>query len=427
MTLALPTNMTSCLRIIATMSPEVTLCIRGAHAIGKSEGVYQGAALRFSDFYKNKDNCKRMVEAMGDSILRWNISDKPVTEWHYEMGIPVLERRLSQLTEGDIIGLPFLKDNKSTQFKPCDWLIHACEFPVVLFLDERNRALEGVRQSVFQLADSKMFYGNRLHAETFIVIAENVGDAYQVGQLDPAEISRTATILLNPDIEEWLDYAAKVGCHPIAIDFWRQHAIGNNEHSAMIMIENRGIFEPNKKYPDRRSWIKLDRELRRSKLYENPNDHLFYVMVGAFCGVEAASAFKQFFIENDKNVTAEEILSNWDKTKMKLIRDSQAHISSEKFLELGMKLTAYMSVNEVSQAQAIEFARFLHESPPEIRIATFTSALKNKKNIVRVWPHIESLIVLTTKRESVETITPPVSISTNEEEDESPANKRGIR
>jgi hypothetical protein len=113
-------------RLISSYGPEISICIRGRHAVGKSEGTYQSAQLLRDDFYKDPANQEKY-------------------NWTYEQGLPVIERRLSQLTEGDLTGMPDLSDGrKSTVFKPCDWLIDACDRPVVLFLDERNRALEGV-------------------------------------------------------------------------------------------------------------------------------------------------------------------------------------------------------------------------------------------------------------------------------------------
>ena len=70
--------------------------IRGKHGMGKSETVYQFAA---------------------------------------SVGLPVVERRASQMTEGDLVGLPVIEGNR-TAWNPPDWFKEACERPVVLFLDE---------------------------------------------------------------------------------------------------------------------------------------------------------------------------------------------------------------------------------------------------------------------------------------------------
>ena len=87
------------------------ILLRGRHGVGKSQVVYQ-----FAD----------------------------------GVGLPVVERRASQMTEGDLIGLPSV-DNGRTSWNPPDWFKTACETPVVLFLDEVDRATIEVRQGIFEL------------------------------------------------------------------------------------------------------------------------------------------------------------------------------------------------------------------------------------------------------------------------------------
>lgn len=394
MSLSLPISMKNMQRMMGMLSAERTLVVRGRHAVGKSEGIYQGAAIRRSDFYKSPENCARMIKALGGSVPYLNARNR-VTEWSYEMGLPVIERRLSQMTEGDIIGLPVMdQGNRSTQFRPVDWLIQSCDFPVVLFLDERNRALEGVKQAVFQLADSKAFYGNRLHAETFVSIAENIGDAYTVNQSDPAEVSRGAIVELNPSKAEWLDYVT-TRCDMSLVEFCRQ----NEKH-----IEHDGIFEANKKYPDRRAWVALDEELRGHKLYDNVEDPMFYVLTGAFLGVEVAGLFKKFCAERDRQVSAADILKDWDKCKAKI-----GQTSNEIYVELIAKLGDWLAKdkNLLDVDQAIELARFMHDLPAEPRMTLWTKLQKSAKNLVQVHPMIMDLIVRTAGHGNTADLVPP--------------------
>ena len=226
---AQPVDMQQFQSLLTDLSPDISVCVRGRHAIGKSEGVYQAAEKLKNDLYKDEERCATVVKAFGGAI---KTSGGYVTEWSYDLGTPVVERRLSQMTEGDIIGLPFREGEDtfsetgarltfaSTQFKPCDWLIISAEFPVLLFLDERNRALPGVKQAVFQLTDSKAFYGTNLHPQTRIAIAENVGGDYQVEACDAAEVSRCATVHLVPPVEEFLAYI-KGKVHPLMLEFLR--------------------------------------------------------------------------------------------------------------------------------------------------------------------------------------------------------------
>jgi midasin (ATPase involved in ribosome maturation) len=65
------------------------------------------------------------------------------------LGMKVIDRRLSQMTEGDLLGLPSIVDG-TTQWNPPDWFHEACEHGVILFLDEMNRATREVQQGAFQ-------------------------------------------------------------------------------------------------------------------------------------------------------------------------------------------------------------------------------------------------------------------------------------
>ena len=70
-----------------------------------------------------------------NDIPKLNIADRVVYQLAANAGLPVVERRASQMTEGDLVGLPSVEGNR-TSFNPPDWFKQACEEPVCLFLDE---------------------------------------------------------------------------------------------------------------------------------------------------------------------------------------------------------------------------------------------------------------------------------------------------
>ena len=89
------------------------ILIRGRHGVGKSEVVYQLAA---------------------------------------DLGLPVVERRASQMTEGDLLGMPSpeaveVNGQQGSKFNPFEWFLRACTSPC-LFLDEVDRATTEVRQGI---------------------------------------------------------------------------------------------------------------------------------------------------------------------------------------------------------------------------------------------------------------------------------------
>ena len=174
---------------------------RGRHGIGKSEVIYQIAE---------------------------------------GLGLPVVERRASQMTEGDLIGLPST-DGSVTSFNPPDWYKECCEEARLLFLDEVDRATPEVRQGIFELTDSRKLNGHSLHPDTVVFAAVNGGEhgaQYQVGEMDPAELDRWTVFDLEPSVEDWLNWA-KDNAEPILWDF-----INNNRQH----LEHEGEFEPNKVY-----------------------------------------------------------------------------------------------------------------------------------------------------------------------------------
>ena len=90
------------------LNARLPVLLRGRHGVGKSQVVYQIAESR---------------------------------------NLPVIERRASQMTEGDLLGLPDTADTaingrKATTWNAPDWLVTACEQPVVLVLDEVDRATQ---------------------------------------------------------------------------------------------------------------------------------------------------------------------------------------------------------------------------------------------------------------------------------------------
>ena len=224
--------------------------LRGRHGIGKSTVVYQ---------YAN------------------------------HIGKPVVERRASQMTEGDLVGLPSISDN-STSFNPPDWFKQACDMPCVLFLDEVDRATLEVRQGIFELTDSRKLNGHHLHHNTIVFAAVNGGEhgsQYQVGEMDPAELDRWTVFDIEPSVEDWLDWAKK---SDISDEVW---GFINHNHDH---LEHKDDFEPNKVYPSRRSWERLDECLSQSKLFDDHN--ALYHLATAFVGFEAAVAFRDFDIND---------------------------------------------------------------------------------------------------------------------------------
>tara|TARA_R110001583_G_scaffold21444_6_gene81471 strand:+ start:797 stop:1852 length:1056 start_codon:yes stop_codon:yes gene_type:complete len=225
-----------------------------------------------------------------------------------QLDLEVVERRASQMTEGDLLGLPKVENNV-TQWLAPEWLHTACNKPVILFLDEVDRATMEVRQGIFELCDSRKIAGYTLHPDTLIFAAVNGGEhgaQYQVGEMDPAELDRYTVFDVEPTIEDWLAWAKTEVCDEIW-NFINQ----NHQH-----LEHREDYEPNKVYPSRRSWERLSKTL--SGLNKIEHSPTLYHLSTAFVGFEAAIALNDFIKNYDRQVTVEDII---DDGKLELTKD----------------------------------------------------------------------------------------------------------
>ena len=249
-----------------------------------------------------------------------------------QLELPVVERRASQMTEGDLLGLPKVEDNV-TQWLAPEWLHTACNKPVILFLDEVDRATMEVRQGIFELCDSRKIAGYTLHPDTLIFAAVNGGEhgaQYQVGEMDPAELDRYTVFDVEPTVEDWLTWAKDEVCDEIW-NFINQ----NHQH-----LEHRDDYEPNKVYPSRRSWERLSKTL--SGLDKVEHSPTLYHLSTAFVGFEAAIALNDFVKNYDRQVTVEDILDDGklELTKEWKINDHNALIEKMKAKEsFGEKLS----------------------------------------------------------------------------------------
>ena len=257
------------------LNSRLPVLLRGRHGVGKSQVVYMIAS---------------------------------------DMDMPVVERRASQMTEGDLLGLPDTADTtingrKATTWNAPDWLVTACEQPVVLFLDEVDRATLEVRQGLFELTDSRKLNGWYLHDDTLIVAAVNGGEhgaQYQVGEMDPAELDRWTVFDVEPTVQDWLDWAMDGNVNKLITDF----VVNEMGSEGCRVLEHIGDHQPNKVYPSRRSWKRLNDCLDGAGLLSKDNfDKLLIqnLSVG-YIGAETAMSFLGYLETYQFEISLDDII-----------------------------------------------------------------------------------------------------------------------
>tara|TARA_A100001011_G_scaffold396001_1_gene492617 strand:- start:4452 stop:5513 length:1062 start_codon:yes stop_codon:yes gene_type:complete len=295
-----------------------------------------------------------------------------------DLGLPVIDRRLSQMTEGDIIGLPSLADG-TTKFIPVDWIMKASREPVCLFLDEINRATVEVQQCAFQLVLDREINGVKLHPETRIYAAINEGSNYQVNDMGPALLRRFWAVKLEPTVDDWVNWARhRDDIDSVIVDF-----IDNNPQQLNHTTE----FEPGKVYPNPASWHRLARSLKHcgwdpSKFCGGEVPEGFYSLCLGFVGIEPSSAFSSFIKKYDYQFSADDILINYAEKKPALMG-----LTNDKVNDLIEKLEYHAKTNDVwTVDQAHNACDFVRNFSGEMQVSFFNKMMDcgNLDTVMRV-------------------------------------------
>ena len=230
-----------------------------------------------------------------------------LTRYFKSKGIPVKTLFLGQMSDpGDLLGLPN-KDEKTgkTVFMPPYWFPVDGQ-PIVLFLDEINRARPEILQTVMDLVLNRKLAGRELPEGSRIIAAGNDGEEYQLTDLDPALVSRFNIYTFRPTVEDWLLWATRTGLDERILNF-----ISANpellDRSADTK-EDQGLD----KDPDRRAWEKV------ARLMENiPNPlPVHQKVVAGIIGVQAAA---QLFLSFRKDELSHvDLLTDFKKAKKTL-------------------------------------------------------------------------------------------------------------
>lgn len=191
---------------------------------------------------------------------------------------------LGQMSDpGDLIGLPHLDEKTGrTEFMLPYWFPTDGK-PVVLFLDELNRARPEVLQTVMDLTLNRKLAGKSLPAGSRIISAVNGGSEYQLTDLDPALVSRFNIYEFAPSVEDWIKWARTEGLDERIISFI-------DENSEYLDGDENFTAENLERTPDRRSWE------RASKIIQNFEElnAMVQPMISGIVGNRAAAAFFEF-------------------------------------------------------------------------------------------------------------------------------------
>ena len=228
-----------------------------------------------------------------------------LTKYFSVQGMKVITLFLGQMSDpGDLIGLPHKNEQTGkTDFMPPYWFPIDGE-PVVLFLDELNRARPEILQTIMDLALNRKLAGRRLPEGSRIISAVNDGEEYQLTDLDPALVSRFNIYEFRPSVEEWLIWATKYDVDERIIRFIRENPKMLDESTDHRL--DQGL----EKSPDRRGWTKVSSVIAGVEHLEPVHKKI----ISGIVGIQATTAFFNSFAETNL-ISARELLLNYEKNK----------------------------------------------------------------------------------------------------------------
>ena len=228
-----------------------------------------------------------------------------LTDYFSGKGMKVVPLFLGQMSDpGDLIGLPNRNDTTGkTEFMPPYWFPLDGK-PVVLFLDELNRARPEVLQTIIDLALNRTLAGRRLPDGSRIISAVNAGDQYQLTDLDPALVSRFNVVTFRPTAQEWLLWADRVGVDARVRDFIRENPMWLDKNPDAKEGADTGLD----KTPDRRGWKRVSDILKTA----GDISPIVTKAIAAIVGPKAASALAGS-VSARKILSGREVLQNFEK------------------------------------------------------------------------------------------------------------------
>jgi hypothetical protein len=293
-----------------------------------------------------------------------------LTSYFNGKGLKVVTLFLGQMADpGDIIGIPSKvekqdaegKATSRTDFTPPYWFPQDGQ-PIVLFLDELNRARPEILQTVMDLTLNRKLAGKALPEGSYVISAVNDGDEYQLTDLDPALVSRFNIYEFKPTVEEWLNWAVGQGLDERVINFIQDNPTWLDGDSS----EYKGLD----KSADRRAWKHVSDIMLKVDAINDIHKRIIAGIVGA----AAAAAFIQSAQQRNV-ITGKDLLLKYDKT-IKTVEKYQLH----EFAILNESVFRFLDnakLNEREKKTAAEslgrYIDFLSEKKKREALANFTT------------------------------------------------------
>jgi hypothetical protein len=293
-----------------------------------------------------------------------------LTRYFNSKGLKVVTLFLGQMADpGDIIGIPSKvekqdaegKATSHTDFTPPYWFPQDGQ-PIVLFLDELNRARPEILQTVMDLTLNRKLAGKALPEGSHVISAVNDGEEYQLTDLDPALVSRFNIYEFRPTVEEWLNWAVGEGLDERVVNFIQENPTWLDGDTK----EYKGLD----KSADRRAWKHVSDIMRKVDVINDIHKRI----IAGIVGVGAAAAFIRS-AQQRTIITGKDLLLKYDKT-MKTVGKYQLHefaILNESVFRFLENTTLNEREKKVAAESLGKYINYLHTKKKREALANFTA------------------------------------------------------
>ena len=327
-------NTQELLKVLNNTPSEQNIMLAGAHGIGKSKIL--------TDFYKK------------------------------EKKLPVIAFFLGQMSDpGDLIGLMHKnRDTGKSEFLPPYWWPLE-DKPVVLFLDELNRARPEILQSVMDLTLNRTLAGKSLPSGSIVISAINNGDHYQITDLDPALVSRFNLYEFSPTQKDWIIWATDTKIDKRVIAFIQKNPIfldTANEFKDGEKTDETDL----EKTPDRRAWERVSNLIKNQKVIDNT----YVKIIAGIVGISASVNFRKSIKDVAK--------LDPDKILFKFNLDMFKGLKLQDFILANDQLVLLINNNKYNKPKTkkmvtnlIKYIQFMKLNKLQEGVAHFASLLEN--------------------------------------------------
>lgn len=179
--------------------------------------------------------------------------------------------------------------------------------PIIIFLDELNRANPALHNVVMDLVLNKKLAGKDLPKGSRVISAINLGTEYHVFDLDQALVSRFNIYELMPSVQEWLTYAENRKLDDRIIQFIRQKPSLLDADNIKEEFEKYLADQDMSKYPDRRAWERVSDYIASKPVISD----LDYKIISGIVGISGTTQLMEFIRSMETSIGPEDLLKHY--------------------------------------------------------------------------------------------------------------------